>query len=100
MFYYRNTHQNQSYRCDVNLAKEISFFERTALTFLKGKKIDSFGYQVPKLEKSLFELCLKLHQFNLISPEPHSFVRVSETRLLDENGTLLGQTHIHPVRHV
>jgi predicted Rossmann-fold nucleotide-binding protein len=84
----------------VNFAKEINFFERAALTFLKGKKIEALGTQMTKLEMNLFQLCLKLHQFHFISPEPHSLIRVLETKLSDRNGTLLGQTNIHPVSHV
>jgi hypothetical protein len=41
----------------VNFAKEVDFFERAALTFLKGKKLDATNPQMGKLEKSLFNLC-------------------------------------------
>lgn len=84
----------------MNFAKEIRFFERSALTLLKGKKIWASGAQMTKSEKSLYQLCLGLHRNHLISPEPQTLVVDLKTKLVSKNGRLLGQTDIHPVSHV
>lgn len=80
----------------MSLFPDLTFFERAALTLLRGNKL-SEETESSRHIQALLKILMEMHRSHLIAAEPQSYVRLKKNHEKDPMDKFMGLTHIHPV---